>query len=37
MLDVLRDAFNANTPVLIDYNIPAGKKNGVIIRVALTK
>jgi hypothetical protein len=37
MLDLLRDAFNNNATVLIDYNIPAGKKNGVIIRVALTK
>jgi hypothetical protein len=37
MLDLLRDAFNTNASVLIDYDIPAGKKNGVIIRVALVK
>jgi hypothetical protein len=37
MLDLLRDAFNTNATVIIDYNIAAGKKNGVIIRVALTK
>jgi hypothetical protein len=37
MLDLLRDAFNNNTTVIIDYNIPSGKKNGVIIRLALTK
>jgi hypothetical protein len=37
MLDLLRDAFNTNATVLIDYNIASGKKNGVIIRVALTK
>jgi hypothetical protein len=37
MLDLLRDAFNTNASVLLDYNIPTGKKNGVIIRVALVK
>ena len=37
MLDLLRDAFNHNWTVTIDYNIDPGKKNGVIIRVALTK
>ena len=37
MLDLLRDAFNNNSTVVIDYNIQPPKKNGVIIRVALTK
>jgi len=37
MLDLLRDAFNHNWTVLLDYNINDGKKNGVIIRTALTK
>ena len=37
MLDLLRDAFNHNWAVLIDYNLDAGKTNGVIIRTALTK
>jgi hypothetical protein len=37
MLDLLRDAFTNNLPVLIDYNVTPPKKNGVIIRVALTK
>jgi hypothetical protein len=37
MLDLLRDAFNSNGTVVIDYNIEPPKKNGVIIRVALTK
>ena len=37
MLDLLRDAFNHNWTVLIDYNLPDGKTNGVIIRTALTK
>ena len=37
MLDLLRDAFNHNWVVLIDYNLDAGKTNGVIIRTALTK
>jgi hypothetical protein len=37
MLDLLRDAFNNNGTVVIDYNIESPKKNGVILRVALTK
>lgn len=37
MLDLLRDAFNNNWTVTIDYNIDPGKNNGVIIRVWLTK
>lgn len=37
MLDLLRDAFNTNATVVIDYNITPPKKNGVIIRVALTR
>lgn len=37
MLDLLRDAFNNNHTVVIDYDIQPPKKNGVIIRVALTK
>jgi len=37
MLDLLRDAFSHNWVVVIDYNLDAGKTNGVIIRTALTK
>lgn len=37
MLDLLRDAFNNNWRVTLDYNIDSGKNNGVIIRVALQK
>jgi hypothetical protein len=37
MLDLLRDAFDHNWTVLIDYNIDTGKTNGIIIRTALTK
>ena len=37
MLDLLRDAFANNSTVVIDYNIQPPKKNGTIIRVALTK
>jgi hypothetical protein len=37
MLDLLRDAFDKNVNVTIDYNIEPPKKNGVIIRVALRK
>jgi hypothetical protein len=37
MLDLLRDAFNTNATVVLDYNIDPPRKNGVIIRVALTK
>jgi hypothetical protein len=37
MLDLLRDAFNNNWTVIIDHNLPAGKNNGVAIRVALRK
>lgn len=37
MLDLLRDAFNSNATVVLDYKIEPPKKNGVIIRVALRK
>ncbi len=37
MLDLLRDAFNHDWNVAIDYDIADGKKNGIIIRVALIK
>jgi hypothetical protein len=37
MLNLLRDAFNQNWTVTIDYFIDDGKKNGRIIRTALTK
>jgi len=37
MLDLLRDAFNNNWTVHIDYNVFPPKRNGVIFRVAVTK
>jgi hypothetical protein len=37
MLDILRDAFANNFPVLIDYNVTPPKVNGVIFRVAVVK
>ena len=37
MLDLLRDAFAANLPVSMDYNITPGRNNGVVIRVWLTR
>lgn len=37
MLDLLRDAFNNNWTVVVDYNITPPRKNGVIIRVAVVK
>lgn len=37
MLDLLRDAYAHNWPVTIDYDIPSGKQNGVVIRVALIR
>ena len=37
MLDLLRDAFNNNWTVSVDFDLPTGKNNGVIIRVALQK
>jgi hypothetical protein len=37
MLDLLRDAFNHNWTVVIDYYIDPGKSNGRIIRTALVK
>lgn len=37
MLDLLRDAFNHNWTVTLDYNLDTGKTNGIIIRTALTK
>lgn len=36
-LVVLGDAFNNNWTVSVDYNLDAGKQNGVAIRVALVK
>jgi hypothetical protein len=37
MFSLLRDAFVNNLPVTADYNIDPGKKNGVAIRIALTR
>ena len=37
MLDLLRDAFNYDHQVTIDYWIDPGKKNGKIMRVWLTR
>jgi hypothetical protein len=37
MLDLLRDAFAGNLTVTTDYEIAAGKRNGVALRVWLTK
>jgi hypothetical protein len=37
MLDLLRDAFNNNHTVILDFDIQPPRKNGIIIRVALTK
>ena len=37
MLDLLRDAFNTNANVCIDYFLVPGRNNGVAIRVALNK
>jgi hypothetical protein len=37
MLDLLRDAFDNNWTVTIDYNVSPPKKNGVIFRVAVAK
>ena len=37
MLDLLRDAYTNNWAVTIDYDIPAGKKNAVLFRVALIR
>ena len=37
MLDLLRDAFNHNWNVTLDYNLDTGKTNGIIIRTALIK
>lgn len=37
MLDLLRDAFNHDWTVTVDYDIDTDKKNGVAIRVALRK
>jgi len=37
MLDLLRDAFANNLTVSVDYDLVTGRKNGVAIRVALTK
>lgn len=37
MLDLLRDAFSNDFTVIVDYDLPDGKNNGVVIRVALQK
>ena len=37
MLDLLRDAFNNNWTVHVDYDVIPPKRNGVIFRVAVTK
>lgn len=37
MLGLLRDAFNNDWTVTVDYDVPTGKRNGVIIRTALTR
>ena len=37
MLDLLRDAYANNWAVTVDYDIPTGKQNGVIMRVALIR
>jgi hypothetical protein len=37
MLDLLRDAFNHNWTVTIDYDIDPDKNNGLAMRVALKK
>ena len=37
MLDLLRDGFNNNWTVTTDFEIEAGKQNGVSTRVWLTK
>lgn len=37
MLDVLRDAFERSSTVVVDYDLATGRKNGVAIRVAVTK
>ena len=37
MLDLLRDAYANDLTVTIDYDIAAGKKNGIIVRVVLKK
>lgn len=37
MLDLLRDAYNNDWQVTIDYDIEEGQNNGVIIRTWLTK
>jgi hypothetical protein len=37
MFGLLRDAFVNNLPVTADYLIDPGKKNGIAIRVALTR
>jgi hypothetical protein len=37
MFSLLRDAFVNNLPVTADFLIDSGKKNGIAIRVALTR
>jgi hypothetical protein len=37
MLDVLRDAFNLDRTVTIDFDIQPGRKNGILVRAAATR
>jgi hypothetical protein len=37
MLDLLRDAFAHQSTAVVDFDLDAGKNNGVAIRVALRK
>ena len=37
MFDLLRDAYANNWAVTVDYDIPSGKQNGIISRVALIR
>jgi hypothetical protein len=37
MLDLLRDAFNHDWTVTVDYDLDTGKTNGLAMRVALRK
>jgi hypothetical protein len=37
MLDLLRDAFANNFTIIVDYDLPANKNNGVVLRIALQK
>ena len=37
MLDLLREAFFRNHPVTLDVDLEDGKKNGMLVRVILTR